>query len=108
MIYSMLGLSTFFAPTHGVMINGWEEQNRRMALTYFLGLAALNFSGAVVYAARIPERWFPRRFDIIGSSHQTLHVMVVFSGLCQTMGVFKALEYWQARRLRYGDVCKGI
>ncbi|XP_019701492.1 heptahelical transmembrane protein 4-like isoform X2 [Elaeis guineensis] len=33
--------------------------------------------GVVVYATRIPERWMPGRFDIIGHSHQLFHVLVI-------------------------------
>ncbi|GMN34900.1 hypothetical protein TIFTF001_004970 [Ficus carica] len=33
--------------------------------------------GALVYAARIPERWWPGKFDIAGHSHQLFHVLVV-------------------------------
>ncbi|KAK1317341.1 hypothetical protein QJS10_CPA05g01203 [Acorus calamus] len=33
--------------------------------------------GVVVYAARIPERWLPGKFDLIGHSHQWFHVLVV-------------------------------
>ncbi|KAJ4965658.1 hypothetical protein NE237_017507 [Protea cynaroides] len=33
--------------------------------------------GALIYAARIPERWKPGKFDIAGHSHQLFHVLVV-------------------------------
>ncbi|KAG1366932.1 Heptahelical transmembrane protein 4 [Cocos nucifera] len=33
--------------------------------------------GVVVYATRIPERWMPGKFDIIGHSHQLFHVLVI-------------------------------
>ncbi|XP_038975455.1 heptahelical transmembrane protein 4-like isoform X2 [Phoenix dactylifera] len=33
--------------------------------------------GVVIYAARIPERWKPGRFDIVGHSHQLFHVFVI-------------------------------
>lgn len=33
--------------------------------------------GALIYAARIPERWMPGKFDIAGHSHQVFHVLVV-------------------------------
>ncbi|XP_060068617.1 membrane progestin receptor alpha-like [Ylistrum balloti] len=33
----------------------------------------------LIYSAHVPERWFPRTFDIIGQSHQLQHIaMVVF------------------------------
>ncbi|KAM7277953.1 hypothetical protein ACFE04_005087 [Oxalis oulophora] len=33
--------------------------------------------GALIYAARIPERWKPGKFDLAGHSHQLFHVLVV-------------------------------
>lgn len=33
--------------------------------------------GVIVYALRIPERWMPGKFDLIGHSHQLWHVLVV-------------------------------
>ncbi|KAI0516525.1 hypothetical protein KFK09_009202 [Dendrobium nobile] len=33
--------------------------------------------GVVVYAARVPERWLPGKFDLAGHSHQLFHVLVV-------------------------------
>eukprot|EP00252_Welwitschia_mirabilis_P011757 TRINITY_DN2617_c0_g1_i1.p1 TRINITY_DN2617_c0_g1~~TRINITY_DN2617_c0_g1_i1.p1 ORF type:complete len:385 (-),score=43.96 TRINITY_DN2617_c0_g1_i1:239-1393(-) len=42
-----------------------------IAMGLFYGL------GALVYAARVPERWKPGKFDIAGHSHQLFHVLVV-------------------------------
>ncbi|KAI9903034.1 hypothetical protein N3K66_002386 [Trichothecium roseum] len=35
------------------------------------------FGGAVVYASKIPERWFPGMFDYIGGSHNLWHAAVL-------------------------------
>ncbi|KAF2016043.1 IZH family channel protein-like protein [Aaosphaeria arxii CBS 175.79] len=34
--------------------------------------------GAIMYASKIPERWFPGRFDYVGCSHNIWHVAVLF------------------------------
>ncbi|KAF2196420.1 adiponectin receptor protein 1 [Delitschia confertaspora ATCC 74209] len=34
-------------------------------------------AGAVLYASKIPERWFPGRFDYVGASHNLWHVAVL-------------------------------
>ena len=75
-------------------MNGWEKQNDMMSLTYFLGLGLLNFTGAATYAARIPERWCPGRYDILGASHQIMHVLVMCGAVSQSLGLLKALTYW--------------
>jgi len=33
--------------------------------------------GAVLYVTRTPERFFPRKFDLVGSSHQIHHICVL-------------------------------
>ncbi|CAK9865728.1 unnamed protein product [Sphagnum jensenii] len=42
-----------------------------IAMGIFYGL------GALVYATRIPERWKPGMFDILGNSHQLFHLLVI-------------------------------
>lgn len=33
--------------------------------------------GAIFYVFRIPERWFPTKFDLFGQSHNLFHFAVV-------------------------------
>jgi adiponectin receptor len=33
--------------------------------------------GALIYAFRIPEKYYPYRFDICGASHQIFHIAVI-------------------------------
>jgi adiponectin receptor len=56
-MYASLGLLTVAFITHGVIIYGWEIQNHRMSLIYLLITVVLNLLRAVIYIARIPERW---------------------------------------------------
>ena len=51
---------------------------RSARLRGFVGLHALAAGpGLAAYALRIPERWFPRRFDLFGASHQLWHLGVL-------------------------------
>jgi adiponectin receptor len=45
------------------------------------------FSGAMVYASKIPEKWCPGWFDFVGSSHNWWHVAVLITvwGGCVAM-----------------------
>lgn len=106
-MYLLLGLSSFIPILHGIVLHGWEVQNQRMSITHFLGLALLNFSGAVTYASRIPERWYPRRFDIFGTSHQILHLLVIGGALSHTTGLIKAFNYWHSKGIGGADACLG-
>lgn len=94
LLYSALGLSAFLPAYHGVRINGWQQQNRMMSLKHFMGLGLLNFTGAAIYAARIPERWYPTRFDVFGASHQIMHVLVMCGAVSHSLGLLQAFEYW--------------
>jgi adiponectin receptor len=92
-IYSGLGLSAIVFIIHGLAIHGWETQNHRMSLSWMGLMGILNLTGAIVYATRVPERWYPKRYDICGSSHQILHFMVIFAGLAHMIGLLSAFEY---------------
>jgi adiponectin receptor len=96
-MYVSLGLSAIVFITHGLIIYGWEIQNHRMSLTYMLITAILNLLGAIVYAARVPERWYPLRYDIYGCSHQILHFVVVFAGLIYLFGLLNAFDFIHSR-----------
>jgi adiponectin receptor len=104
-MYGILGLLNFIPAIHGVLLHGWTAQNERMSLVYLIGLGLFNGSGSAIYAARIPERWYPRRFDIYGSSHQIMHVLVICGALSHTVGLVKAFDYWQNMRGRLGGAC---
>lgn len=84
----------FFSVVHGISHYGLEDLNRRISLSNFTGLGVLNFTGAAIYAARIPERWYPRQFDIWANSHQLMHVLVVLGAISQEKGLLRALEWW--------------
>jgi len=102
--FGVLGLSAFIPVVHGILRNGWELQNQRGSVEYFIGLGLLNATGTAIYAARIPERWYPRTFDIYGSSHQFMHVLVALGALSHATGLLRAFDYWNSRKMR-GDVC---
>jgi len=104
-LYSLLGASAFGSGVHGVLLNGWQRQTERMALDYFIGLGFLNFTGAVMYAVRFPERWFPRGFDVWGSSYQIMHVLVMSGALSHSFGLVRSFHYWQHRQYLPLGVC---
>lgn len=95
-IYSGLGLSAIPFIIHGLVIYGWDMQSARMSLNWMGVTASLNLIGAIVYATRIPERWYPRRHDFFGNSHQILHIMVIVAGLTHWAGLLSAFHYLHA------------
>jgi adiponectin receptor len=93
-LYCLLGLSSFLPIIHGVLLHGMQEHDQQMSLRYYLALGVCHATGAMVYAARVPERWYPRRFDVWGSSHQVMHVLVVLGAGTYGMGVLRAGGRW--------------
>lgn len=53
----------------------------------------------------IPERWYPRRFDIYSASDQVMHVLVIGGAMSHTIGLVKAFDYWQGFQGRDGGAC---
>ena len=92
-MYAGLGLSAVVFIIHGLVLHGWQVQRMRMGLDWMMAMGALNLTGAVAYAVRVPEKWYPKRFDIFGNSHQILHVMVILAGLAHMAGLIRALHY---------------
>jgi len=52
-MYAGLGLSAVTFVVHGLVLHGWEVQNRRMSLVWMGLMALFNFTGAGAYAARV-------------------------------------------------------
>ncbi|KAF4973660.1 hypothetical protein FSARC_138 [Fusarium sarcochroum] len=63
-LYSAFGASSFAPIIHAVNKYGWEVQKDRMGLIWYAYVALFNAIGVVAYALKVPERFFPGRFDI--------------------------------------------
>jgi len=83
----------------------------QMGLFYVILQGVLYIIGAVIYALRIPERFAPGKFDILGASHQIFHFFVLAAAVTHFIGLCVAYEYWHERALEVGprgDVCQGM
>src|SRR5437588_9751981 len=92
-MYSGLGFSSIVFIIHGVAKYGWDLQKRRMSLDWVMIMTTFNIIGAVVYAASIPERWCPYKYDCVGWSHQIFHFIVILAGLAHMVGLLSAFDY---------------
>lgn len=97
-MYSLLGLSCFLPVTHGLITTTYQHLDDTMSVSHLVGLGLIQFIGAAIYAARVPERCSPKTFDIFGHSHFIMHVLVVFGALCFEKGLLKALTRWNDGR----------
>jgi adiponectin receptor len=63
-VFIALGLSGVIPAMHYVITDGFYDAIYNAALGWLVLMAVLYIVGAVIYAARIPERIWPGRFDI--------------------------------------------
>lgn len=127
-LFGAFGVGSFALPiAHGVLVHGLGEEWERVGLGWVLWTVVCDGAGVVVYALKVslhnplllsvllsrmssvanavlekfPERWFPRRFDLFGASHQLMHIFVVFAALTYTCAVISAFDH----RYEKGAVC---
>ncbi|KAF5397237.1 Adiponectin receptor 1 [Paragonimus heterotremus] len=87
LMFIALGLSGMIPCVHTIAIAGFWESVENKSLGWLFLMAVLYISGASIYAARIPERILPGRFDIWFQSHQIFHVFVVIAAMVHYHGI---------------------
>ncbi|KKK19242.1 hypothetical protein P175DRAFT_0434846 [Aspergillus ochraceoroseus IBT 24754] len=88
-----MGLSAVFPVIHGLQLYGRDQMMRQIGLGWLLLQGFLYILGAGIYAARVPERLRPGKFDLWGSSHQIFHVLVVCAAVAHLTGLLRAFDY---------------
>ena len=71
----------------GENLRGYNIETR--FLFWYLG-SITYFFGALLYLFRFPEKYFPGKFDLFGSSHQLLHVAVLIAVFFHYIGCLDA------------------
>ncbi|XP_054984283.1 adiponectin receptor protein 1-like [Sorex araneus] len=100
-VFLALGLSSLVPTMHFTFAEGIVRAITVGQMGWFLLMALLYISGACLYVARIPERFFPGKFDIWFQSHQIFHVLVIAAALAHFHGISKL----QAFRHNLGSGC---
>lgn len=59
---------------------------------WYLAEAFFYLGGLFLYAKRIPEKWFPKKLDYLGTSHQIFHVGTVLGALSHYQGTI--IDYY--------------
>ena len=96
-IYFSLGLSLYMPLLHGWRYVGALENLDEVAgLWSFLQLTGVNTLGGILYALRVPERWSPGRFDLVGHSHNCMHIMAIGGAMIRLRGLLAVYERWAA------------
>lgn len=97
-MFVMMGLSAVVPIVHGLQLYGLEQLRKTIGLDWVVLQGVLYMLGAGIYAARVPEKWSPGRFDIWGSSHQIFHVLVVMAAASHLVGLIKGFDYEHSQR----------
>ncbi|XP_015282695.1 PREDICTED: adiponectin receptor protein 1-like [Gekko japonicus] len=95
-VFLGLGLSGVVPTMHFTIAEGFVKATTMGQMGWFFLMAMMYITGAGLYAARIPERFFPGKFDIWFQSHQIFHVLVVAAAFVHFYGVSNLQEF------RYG------
>lgn len=98
LMFVLMGLSAVFPMLHGIQLYGLPHMRHAASLDWVLAQGALYIIGAGIYAARVPEKWSPGKYDIWGSSHQIFHVLVVMAAAVHGWGLVRAFDAEHGRR----------
>lgn len=101
-MFVALGLSAVIPVLHGSSLYGIDQMQKQIGLNWVILQGALYIIGAGIYAARVPEKWHPGRYDVLGSSHQIFHLFVVAAATSHLFGLLKAFDY---RHSTMGGAC---
>ncbi|XP_024398523.1 heptahelical transmembrane protein 4 isoform X2 [Physcomitrium patens] len=75
-MFFIMGISGIFPCVHKIFMYQ-DEPMAYQALYIEIFMGIIYGLSALIYSTRIPERWTPGTFDIVGNSHQLFHVLVV-------------------------------
>lgn len=92
-IFIGTGCSAFAPIIHAIVYFGWNYVVNGTGMPWYLGEGGFLILGAVIYSLRIPECYFPGKFDILGHSHQIFHILVVAASIMHLVGLLKAYEH---------------
>lgn len=87
------GLSGIIPAIHYVLMEGWISKVSQASLGWLILMGLLYILGALFYALRVPERWFPGKCDIWFQSHQIFHVLVLVAAFVHYHGISEMAMY---------------
>ncbi|CAL8277072.1 unnamed protein product [Gadus morhua 'NCC'] len=92
-VFVGLGLSGVVPTLHFTLSEGLIRATTIGQMGWLVLMATLYITGACLYAARIPERFFPGKCDIWFHSHQLFHILVVAGAFVHFHGVSNLQEF---------------
>lgn len=92
-VFAAFGLSGIIPAIHYGYTEGWFNKVAQAYLGWLLLMGVLYILGALFYAMRVPERFFPGKCDIWFQSHQIFHVLVIAAAFVHYHGVSEMAVY---------------
>ncbi|RKP27579.1 hemolysin-III related-domain-containing protein [Syncephalis pseudoplumigaleata] len=92
-IFIALGGSGVVPMLHALIQFGWHHIIEGASLPWVVSMGAVYIVGAIIYAARVPERWWPGKFDIFLHSHQIFHLFVITAATMHYVGLVRAFRW---------------
>ncbi|TDH72396.1 hypothetical protein CCR75_002756 [Bremia lactucae] len=92
-IFLALGFFGVVPVSHLVWHFGLFDPHVTVMIGPLLLMGLLYTSGAIIYATKFPERFFPGRFDLWFSSHQLWHICVVAAALVHFANALQHYEW---------------
>lgn len=92
-VFMGFGLSGVVPAVHYGIMEGWSNQVSKSSLGWLVLMGLLYILGAVIYALRVPERYFPGKCDIWFQSHQIFHVLVLAAAFVHYHGISEMASY---------------
>jgi len=91
-IYIGIVIFGFLPKFHWIYVNGGFGSS---IVQYFMprvmGLYTIAGVAVVFYLVKFPERWFPGRFDYLGSSHQIWHFLILIALITHYNSTFQLM-----------------
>jgi len=86
-LFVAMGLSGVIPCVHYGITDGFRSLIDEAAFHWMMIMASLYIGGALLYAVRVPERFFPGKCDIWFQSHQIFHMFVVIAAFVHYHGI---------------------
>lgn len=98
-VFLTFGLSGIIPAVHYTLMEGFDYAITRASLGWLILMGVLYVLGALLYAVRVPERFFPGKCDLWFQSHQIFHILVIAAAFVHYHGISEMAMY----RLTHGD-----
>lgn len=92
-VFVLFGLYGIIPSVHCVLLKGFFLANQASPLGGLIAMGLIYIAGACVYVLRIPERFFPGKFDVWAHSHQLFHVCVIAAALLHYNTLLDMVKY---------------